>query len=245
MAKQDRAIRTRRTILLAAAKVFEDHGYQAATISQILTTAGVTKGALYFHFRSKEELALGVLDAQDSQFTVPHRPGKLQELVDVVMLHSHRLQTDPMVRASVRLAMDQMATGLDRTGPFLRWSSLVRELLEKAQTQGELLPHVEPARTADVIVGSFAGIQSMSQAISDYQDLMTRASELLRHLLPSLAQPSTIASLHLSTTRGATVYHEATRLLKEQPTQQHNQTPAPAPATAAAAAAATAAATAD
>lgn len=55
--KQDRSVRTRQTILSAAARVFEERGYQMATISEILTAAGVTKGALYFHFPSKEDLA--------------------------------------------------------------------------------------------------------------------------------------------------------------------------------------------
>ncbi|WP_326573111.1 TetR/AcrR family transcriptional regulator [Streptomyces sp. NBC_00481] len=217
MAKQDRAIRTHRTILLAAAKVFEERGYQAATISEILNCAGVTKGALYFHFRSKEELALGVLDAQDNHFHIPRRPCRTQELVDIVMLHAHRLQTDPMVRASVRLAMDQMATTLDRTGPFQRWSQLIQEILENAQTQGELLPHIHPPTTSDVIVGSFAGIQSMSQAFTDYNDLTTRATHLLRHLLPTITQPPIITNLHLTPTRGAHV-HQETQQPQNQPT---------------------------
>ena len=57
MALQERAIRTRRNILVAAADVFADVGYEAATISEILQRANVTKGALYFHFASKEVLA--------------------------------------------------------------------------------------------------------------------------------------------------------------------------------------------
>lgn len=218
MAKQDRAIRTRGTILTAAAKVFEEHGYQAATISEILSTAGVTKGALYFHFNSKEELAFGVLDAQHIQFAIPGRPCKLQELVDAAMLHAYRLQTDPMVRASVRLAMDQTATGLDRTGPFLRWSGITHDLLKQAQAQGELLPQVVPAKSSDVFVGSFAGIQSMSQVLSGYQDLTGRVSELMRHLLPALAQPSVIASLRLSSSRGAEVFEEVQGLMEEHRT---------------------------
>lgn len=216
MAKQDRAIRTRRTILTAAAKVFEEHGYQAATISEILSAAGVTKGALYFHFNSKEELAFGVLDAQHTQFAVPERPCKLQELVDICLLFAYQLQTDPMVRASVRLAMDQTATGLDRTGPFQHWRKVMDELLRQAQAQGELLPHVVPNETSDVIVGSYTGVQSMSQVISDYQDLTKKVGELLRHLLPSLAQPSVIASLRLSASRGAEVFEEVERLMEEQ-----------------------------
>ncbi|MGW7386100.1 ScbR family autoregulator-binding transcription factor [Streptomyces sp. NPDC054794] len=215
MAMQDRAIRTRQTILTAAAKVFEARGYQAATISEVLNVAGVTKGALYFHFPSKEDLAQGVLSAQDQRIEIPERSSKVQELVDVVALHAYRLQTDPMVRAGVRLTMDQMSHGLDRTGPFLRWSSLARHMLEMAQSQGELLPHVNPADTADVLTGAFAGIQSMSHAMSDYGDLMRRSCDLLRHLLPSVVQPSLLTSLDLSETRGRSVFAEVQGSLEE------------------------------
>ncbi|MEW1893406.1 MULTISPECIES: ScbR family autoregulator-binding transcription factor [unclassified Streptomyces] len=211
MAEQLRAIRTRQTILSAAAKIFEEHGYQAATISQILTEAGVTKGALYFHFHSKEDLAQGVLSEQDQRIIVPIRASKVQEVVDVVMLQAHRLQTDPMVRAGVRLTMDQLTQNLDRSGPFLRWGEVGLDLLQQAQAQGELLPHISPPETAEVIVGSFAGIQSMSQAVCEYRDLVVRVSALMRHLLPSAVVPSVLASLDLSETRGAKVYAEAVK----------------------------------
>lgn len=215
MAKQDRAIRTRQAILSAAAKVFEERGYQAATITEILTTAGVTKGALYFHFQSKEDLAQGVLGEQDQRLVVPDRACKTQELVDTVMLHVHRLQTDPMVRAGVRLSLDQQAHDLDRSGPFLRWGEVMRHLLEQAQVQGELLPHVVPAETADVLVGSFAGIQAMSQAVSDYQDLPDRVCALLRHLMPTVVLSSILTSVDLSRTRGAAVYTELAEALEQ------------------------------
>ncbi|MFD4260837.1 ScbR family autoregulator-binding transcription factor [Streptomyces sp. NPDC058534] len=218
MVKQDRAIRTRRTILEAAAKVFEERGYQAATIAEILHTAGVTKGALYFHFESKEQLAQGVLHEQDQQFVIPARTCKLQELADEVLLHAYRLQRDAMVRAGVRLTMDQHAEGLDRSGPFLRWSQICRHLLETARAQGELLPHVSPAVTADIVVATFAGVQSMSQTVSDYQDLSQRSTALLRHLFPSIAVPSVLASLDLSEQRGETVHNEIRHRHKTQPT---------------------------
>jgi AcrR family transcriptional regulator len=203
--KQDRAIRTRRTILTAAAKVFEERGYQAATISEILTTAGVTKGALYFHFPTKEDLAEGVIREQDHQLPLPDRACKVQQLVDTVVLHAYRLQTDPLVRAGVRLSLDQQAQGLDRSGPFLRWSEVGIDLLEKAQAQGELMPHVVPAQTADVLVGAFAGVQAMSQALSNYQDLPRRVSALLRHVLPSVVVPSVLAAVDITEGRGASV----------------------------------------
>ncbi|MET9361584.1 ScbR family autoregulator-binding transcription factor [Streptomyces sp. NPDC006632] len=215
MAKQDRAIRTRRSILEAAAKVFEERGYQAATISEILNEAGVTKGALYFHFQSKEHLALGLLDEQDEGLTVPFRPCKIQEVVDVIVLFTHRLQTSQMVRASVHLTLDQQASGLDRTGPFLAWGEMMRGLLHEAQQQGELLPHVVTDETADVLVGSYAGIQAMSHALSSYQDLGQRVTTLLRHILPSVVISSVLTSVDMSAERGAHVYAEAKRNLAQ------------------------------
>jgi AcrR family transcriptional regulator len=198
MLKQQRAIRTRQTILTAAAKIFEERGYRAATITDILSAAGVTKGALYFHFSSKEELAQGILREQDQWLPIPDRASKIQQIVDTVLLHAYRLQHDPMVRAGVRLALDQQAGEVDRRGPFTHWGDIIRELLEKAKAQGELLPHVSSSETADVLVASFAGIQAMSQVMSDYQDLLARVNALLRHLLPSVVLPSVLAALDIT-----------------------------------------------
>lgn len=212
MAKQDRAIRTRQTILAAAAQVFEERGYQAATITEILATAGVTKGALYFHFESKDQLAQGVLAEQGQSLSVPARNCKIQELVDTVALHAYRLQIDPMVRAGVRLSLDQQAIELDRSGPFLGWSEIILRLLREAH--GELLPHVVASETADVLVGSFAGVQAMSQIISNYQDLGHRVSELLRHVLPNVVLSSVLATVDLSANRGALVYEEVSGIAR-------------------------------
>ena len=216
MAKQDRAIRTRQSILSAAAGVFEERGYQAATISEILTAADVTKGALYFHFPSKEHLAQGVLSQQDGETSIP-RTCKVQQLVDMGMLHAYRLRSDPMVRAGVRLSLDQQAQGLDRSRPFTRWSEAIRDTLTAAREQGELLPHVTPHDTADVMVASFAGVQAMSQAVCDYQDLQRRISDLLRHLLPSVALSSVLASVDLTEGRGQKVFNELQELRQQNP----------------------------
>src|SRR5262249_39937193 len=64
--RQDRAERTRNAILEAAAVVFDERGFNGASLSDILAKAGVTKGALYFHFSSKEELARAIVEEQFS-----------------------------------------------------------------------------------------------------------------------------------------------------------------------------------
>lgn len=204
MAIQERAIRTRRRILEAAASVFVEQGYQAATITEILALAGLTKGSLYFHFKSKEELAQAVLDAQ-TDFVVRPQRLKLQELADVGMLLAHRLQTDPLVRASVHLTLQQHAAHLQHHLSFRTWSDQNRQLLQLAQDRGEVLSHVDIDDVAQLLVGAFAGVQAMSQALSDYRDLPQRLSVLLRHVFPSIAAPSVLVQLQLGPDRSALV----------------------------------------
>ncbi|GHG89530.1 ScbR family autoregulator-binding transcription factor [Streptomyces lanatus] len=206
MARQERAIRTRRVILEAAGAVFDEHGYTATTISMVLERAEVTKGALYFHFPSKESLAQAVLDVQIPLGAVPPQPCKLQELVDVTFVFGRRLLHNSLLKGSVRLAVDQCAPpGVDHSGPFRQWADHLVVVLEQARDQGELLPTVEPRQTVELLVGAFAGVQLMSRALTDRADLAERISVLWGHLLPSIAVPGVLTGIDRDPDRGLRV----------------------------------------
>ncbi|GAB2734518.1 ScbR family autoregulator-binding transcription factor [Streptomyces bullii] len=208
MARQERAIRTRRTILEAAAAVFDERGYTSATIGEILQRAGVTKGALYFHFGSKEELALGVFEEQLA-ISLPPQASKLQELVDSGLVLARRLREEPLVRASVGLALDQGALGLDRTPAFRMWIDQTARTLAEAKARGELLPHVEETETAELLVASFSGVQLLSQLRCQREDLERRVVVLFDHLLPGIAVPAVLARLDISAERAGRILAES------------------------------------
>ncbi|MFF1722780.1 ScbR family autoregulator-binding transcription factor [Streptomyces sviceus] len=206
MARQARAIQTRTSILLAAAEVFDERGYSTATITEIIARAGVTKGALYFHFTSKEDLAHGVLAAQLELGPLPPQRTSLQELVDQGLLFAHQLQHDPLTRASVGLAMDQWSENAESANPFHgrpfeSWVDRLTQMLVEARERGELLPHVDPVETAELLSGSFTGIQWTSQVLCQRQDLTRRVIAMFRHLLPSIAIPQILPTLELTPDR--------------------------------------------
>ncbi|MFJ3927874.1 TetR family transcriptional regulator [Streptomyces sp. NPDC090022] len=62
MAKQERAARTRESLVRAAAEVFAEEGFVTASIAAISRRAGVSTGGLHFHFESKTVLAGAVED---------------------------------------------------------------------------------------------------------------------------------------------------------------------------------------
>jgi AcrR family transcriptional regulator len=61
--QQLRAKRTRRELLAAARQAFARQGFEGATIEDIAQAAGCSKGAYYFHFASKEETLIALLEA--------------------------------------------------------------------------------------------------------------------------------------------------------------------------------------
>lgn len=206
MAKQERAIRTRRAIVEAAGAVFDEHGYTSTTIAMVLERAQVTKGALYFHFASKEALAQAVLNEQVPFGSVPTQPCKLQEIVDMTFVVARRLLDNALLRGSVRLAVDQETpSGVDHGEPFRQWAQALTELLEAARQRGELLPTVKPAETVELLVGTFTGIQLMSRALTDRADLGDRLAVMWAHILPSIAVPGLLPGLDARADRGARV----------------------------------------
>ncbi|MFB7635537.1 ScbR family autoregulator-binding transcription factor [Streptomyces sp. NPDC056149] len=211
MARQDRAIRTRRVILEAAASVFDESGFDRATIAEILARAGVTKGALYFHFSSKEELALAVLHEQVLDIAVRPQQIKLQEFVDAGQILAYRLRDDAIQRGAARLAIEQGSNRLDRRQSMSAWTSFVEGLLKEAKARGEVLESVNVRDAAELFVGAFAGIQMMSKAFTDQDDLCHRLAVFFEHTLPTIAVPAMLARLRLDPERGALLDAELRR----------------------------------
>ena len=60
--RAEKKAETRASLLAAAAEVFSQRGFQAASVDQVAEAAGFTKGAVYAHFESKEDLFLAMLD---------------------------------------------------------------------------------------------------------------------------------------------------------------------------------------
>ncbi|MEV5313190.1 MULTISPECIES: ScbR family autoregulator-binding transcription factor [unclassified Streptomyces] len=220
MAQQERAIRTRQKIVKAAAELFDEVGYEAATISEVLKKCGVTKGALYFHFSSKEELAQEVLAAQVSALPpVPPQELFLQQSLDEALLLAHMLRLgDPMVRGSIRLTVDQGSPldGLDRRVPMQGWINHNMDVLARAKAAGELLPHVDVASTATLFTSSFTGVQVLSKIMTGHADMVERVLDLMGNLIAAIAVPGVLLRLDFSRDRAEQVYEEAVRLRDER-----------------------------
>ncbi|WP_256642109.1 ScbR family autoregulator-binding transcription factor [Streptomyces murinus] len=200
--RQERAVRTREAILRAAAEVFDEFGYSAAGVSKILQRAGVTQGAMYFHFKSKEDLGRAVLVEQAAALALPEVPAGLQQLIDMTLFLGFELQRDVLLRAGVRLAVEQGEAGLRDFTVYHMWIDRFRAELDAADERGELLPQVDAAEFARVLVASFTGTQLMSDVESGREGLPAQIAVLWSYLLPGVATPAALARLVVDVERG-------------------------------------------
>src|SRR6266540_4787542 len=65
----ERGSATRQHILAVATEEFLSHGYAGSSLSDLIRAAGITKGAFYHHFPSKEALAVEVVRARQAEET--------------------------------------------------------------------------------------------------------------------------------------------------------------------------------
>ncbi|BAJ25953.1 MULTISPECIES: ScbR family autoregulator-binding transcription factor [Kitasatospora] len=164
MVKQERAARTRHALVKAAAVEFDRAGYEGTSLARISETAGISMGALTFHFRTKGELAvavqrLGRSATQDVVTRVAAHPAPaLQSVIALTLELARLLEKEASVRAAARLTREMPATTA-ATAWYPAWTHTVDELLEQAR-DGELRPGTDLRTVAALVAHLVAGAET-------------------------------------------------------------------------------------
>lgn len=192
MTKQARAEVTREAILQGSAEIFDRYGYGSATLSDVIARSGVTKGALYFHFSSKEDLARALVERYQSQLRAPsqealERSGHaLESVIRLSYTFADQLVNDVVVRAGVRLTLEQGVFGPMSSDSYRWWTQVVEDLVTRSAAEGDIRLPVEPPALARFLVASFTGVQIFSQVFAGRADLMGRVRDMWEVVLPAL-----------------------------------------------------------
>lgn len=209
MVSQERAIATRRAVLVAAARVFEAKGYAAASINDILAEGEVTRGALYFHFRSKGDLARAIMDEQAAwiDHIEPRSLSPLQAAVDASYAFVHEVMTSVLMRASVRLVTEKATFDPSETGAHIyeAWADRAEQVFAQAETMGQLQPGWTPRELALMSTSYVLGIQLSTAGLRAHAELTDRVHAFWRAVLPTIARPSHAESVQITPPRGLAV----------------------------------------
>ncbi|WP_144712991.1 ScbR family autoregulator-binding transcription factor [Curtobacterium pusillum] len=182
----------RALILEAAAREFERVGYAAATIAAIARAAGVSQGALYFHFPTKTALALGVIDEQNVRTfdVVSHVDSSpTASLVAASRGIADMLLTDPIVSAGIRLSLERGEFAPATVAFYDQWIGGISDVFRLAIASGELRTDLTAEQLGSTTVPMFTGVQLVSAVRTGRQDLFPALDAMWRLLLGGIVDP--------------------------------------------------------
>lgn len=161
MARQERAEQTRQRLIEAASAEFAERGYDGTSLHGITRTAGVTMGALTFHFPSKSALAravqeVGVAATREILQTTTPAPG-LQGVLDGVLALATALRSMQSVRAAARLTREGHAAD---QGWYDSWAPGLREALERAWYEQSSDSGLTPLAAASLLSHILLGVET-------------------------------------------------------------------------------------
>ena len=172
MARQVRSEATRRKILDAAIDVFGEVGYAAAGWNTIIERTGMTKGALYHHFDSKESLASAIIEEGSDTLLVAFRnvcgssSPALENMIHGTFTIADVLGSDKIARAAEQLTA--ALSGFNEAAG--RFCANIVELMaaqaRRASAEGDVRGDLDPVVISEWIVGAIFGTRLLHNAIS-------------------------------------------------------------------------------
>ncbi|MET9504248.1 ScbR family autoregulator-binding transcription factor [Streptomyces sp. NPDC006622] len=188
--KQERAVRTYGQILQAAADLFAKTGFANVTLVDIAEHAGVTKGAVYFHFMNKEALAVAVMDEYYVRLAAVAKDVRQSSLspldaaAELITRTTAVLRRDTVFQSAVRLQKELFLFDNQLPTPFVSFIEAVGELLAEGKLRGQLPEDADPRALARVLVAAFYGAQHISWVLTGRADVVERVREVIDAIIP-------------------------------------------------------------
>ncbi|WIM06353.1 MAG: TetR family transcriptional regulator C-terminal domain-containing protein [Candidatus Nitricoxidivorans perseverans] len=193
---------TREKLLDAAFCEIHRHGFQAASIAKILQDTGLTKGALYHHFPTKQELGLAVVDevirARLDELVFRRlrdsaRP--LDTLIEIIGELGARNDAETVaLGCPLNNLMQEMspldATFKERLNAILtHWGTIVEDALHRARAAGALRPGVDCRAASLFIVSAWEGCTGIAKSLQSAAGFVLCMRQLQDYVRSLMAAP--------------------------------------------------------
>jgi AcrR family transcriptional regulator len=186
---------TRDRILFAAFKEVHLNGFQAASIQNIINSAGVTKGALYHHFSSKDDIGYALLDEIFAKYVASAFIEPLQSTDDPITALTEHLQESgaqmseedialgcPLDHFSQEMAAIDVAFQKRIEALYQRKNSALVLALKRGQLAGNVTSDVAAESIALMINATLQGCMAMAKNARSLETLMQCGAGLIHYL---------------------------------------------------------------
>jgi AcrR family transcriptional regulator len=199
MVRQTRSEATRKKIITSAVELFNEIGYPATGLGDIIERAEMTKGALYYHFDSKESLATAIMEEASARLVEAFRSitassaPALESIIHGVFVVADLMSTDQIARSGTQLlrAFGEFNDVAART--YGGWTAEMTERSRQAIDEGDLRGDLDPQAVGETIVGSMLGAELLASATTAGADVLQRVARAWQVLLPAIVSKGSLS----------------------------------------------------
>lgn len=156
-------------LLAAARSLFVSKGYRSTTLEQVAAAAGLTKGAVYFHFGAKEAVLVQLLERVEAQLIAPaleilEAPGDpvFDKFGQFLRMHGEMGVTN---REDMLLLISMSIEFAELDGPaaeaikrmYHRLHGAIEALIKRGQASGEFRRDAPAAELASIVIATHDG----------------------------------------------------------------------------------------
>jgi AcrR family transcriptional regulator len=179
---------------------FARYGYQGTSIDRIASAAGVTKGALYYHFRDKEELLFAAVQDRIGEFeqrvvgAVSPETDPAGALAEIARVCVHIATKNNLRRFILTLMVEALDTNPRLSEAFRgilrRFRSYLAGIVRVGQEQGVFRRDVDPALAAQLFAGGVIGAELQHYQDAERVDLAVTMQGVVAEVMALLTNPS-------------------------------------------------------
>lgn len=171
-----KASSTRHTILEKAFEIIYTKGYQATSIDEIIATTKVTKGAFYYHFKTKDEMGLAIINeivkpTMQNAFIKPLQDAEnpikeIYEMTKTLLLDNPFLKLEygcPAGNLVQEMTPWNVEFGKALSELILEWQQTIENCIKKGKAKGAIRKNVNTQQVAYFIMSGYWGIRNFGK----------------------------------------------------------------------------------
>lgn len=167
---------TRLNILQKAFELIYSNGYQTTSVDEIIATTQVTKGAFYYHFKTKDEMGLAIINELmipnfKNTFIEPFQSfvnpfDAIYNLMHHLLIENETLKVEYGCPAS-NFTQEMAPWNIDFTKALneltMQWEQTMIDVIEKAKENGKIKADVNAKEIAVFVMSGYWGVRNLGK----------------------------------------------------------------------------------
>ena len=188
--------KSREKILTSAKELFHENGFQQTSVDEILKRSGVTKSNFYYHFKSKEELGLIILDRfiqlyesdvlmqtlGNKELTPSDRLTEFYRAVRTFHRDLEKPRGCPFGNMAIEMSGSNESFREKLSVFFNSWEKIIEECISEGMRSGDFRGDLPPGVIAQLILSHLEGAIMMVKTHRSIEPLSSGSETIIRLL---------------------------------------------------------------